>query len=378
MKTSKRGNGEGSIYQERGMWVAVVSYRDAGKLRRKKVYRATQREAQAAQAKLRSDLALGVVPLDERLTLADYLVRWLDERKPHVRERTWQWYADTVRLYLAPHLGHVVLARLTPHDVTKFMRRLLDDGKSASLVRHVRNTLRAVLTRAMKDGLVVRNVAALADAPRVVRNTAGFLSPDEVVRLLDATKGDRLAALWILAIGVGLRRGELVGLRWQDIDLDTRTLRVEQQIQRMKGRGLVATEPKSRESRRVIKLPASVVAALREHRARQAVERLAAGPAWTDTGLVFTTEGGNARDPRNILRRFQEALTAAGLPKRKLHECRHTAASLLFAEGVAGRVVQEILGHSDIRLTLATYTHVMPALHDDAMSKMDAVLSRGR
>jgi integrase len=383
-RSKAQGNGAGSVYFEKssGRWVAAVTYRDGRRNRRKKVRCKTQREAQSVLVKLLADLERGLVPLDERQTVGAFLASWIDSRRDKIRDTTWDSYEEVVRIFLTPDLGHIKLARLTPQQVEAFMRRMLNEGRSPGRARYARIVLRNALSHALRLGLVTRNAAAQAEPPRVERKPAGFLSAEEAWALIDATREDRLFALWVIAIGLGLRRGELLGLRWSAVDFEAGVLHVREQVQRVKVRApekgkpksrLATSVPKSAQSRRALVMPAVIVAALRAHKAKQAAERLAAGPAWQEGDHVFTTETGGLLDPRNVLRRFQERLQAAGLPKRKLHATRHTAASLLLAGGVAGRVVQDILGHSDIRLTLGTYSHVVPSLHREAADKMDAL-----
>ncbi len=171
-----------------------------------------------------------------------------------------------------------------------------------------------------------------------------------------------------------LRRGEALGLRWTDVDLDTSTLKVRTSLQRVDGR-LQLVEPKTARSRRTIALPQSAIIALRHHRVRQLQERLLAGQRWHDTGMVFTTTIGTPLDPRNVYRHFQRALAEAGLPQKRFHDLRHTCATLLLAQGVHPRGVMDILGHSQIALTMDTYSHVIPALQREAAGRMDALLA---
>lgn len=187
-------------------------------------------------------------------------------------------------------------------------------------------------------------------------------------------QGDRLEALWVLTVTLGLRQGELLALRWQDCDLDAGTLRVTGTLQRVAG-ALQRGEPKTPRSRRVLNLPALARGALRRHRARQAAERLQAGPCWQEQDLVFTTVVGTPLDARNVRRAFKQHLRRAGLPAGvRFHDLRHTAATLLLAQGVHPRAVTETLGHSQIGLTLDTYSHVLPALRQEVAAQMDAIL----
>ena len=236
------------------------------------------------------------------------------------------------------------------------------------------SVLRQGLVQALRWGLVPRNVATLVERPKVTRREVQPFDPDQVRILLDAITGDRLEALYTVALAVGLRRGEALGLRWQYVDLDAGTLRVCASLQRVNGK-LQLQEPKTTRSRRTIALPQTVIDALRQHRARQLRERLSAGSHWQQHDLVFTTSAGKPHDPRNITRHFQKVLSGAGLPRIRFHDLRHTCASLLLVQGVHPRIVMEILGHSQISMTMDTYSHVMPELQREAATQMDALLT---
>jgi integrase len=200
------------------------------------------------------------------------------------------------------------------------------------------------------------------------------LTPEQARLFLGSVRGDRLEALYTVGLALGLRQGEILGLRWSDVDLDGGELRVAQALQRVNGR-LQFVEPKSITSRRTVRLPNTVIRALRSHRVRQLEERLLAPDRWEKSDLVFTTSFGSPLDGRSVTRRFQAALEKAGLPRLRFHDLRHTAASIMLAQGISPRVVMETLGHSQISLTMNTYSHVMPSLKRDAAERMDAALS---
>lgn len=318
---------------------------------------------------------------------------WLEEIAPdRLRPATLAAYQYCVVNYIVPVLGRKRLSRLTTGDVRSlisYARQMkargrkgqpLDERRPVSLrtVQFVHAVLRAMLAQAVRDELISRNVAVLVQPPRPARDEVRPWDVDSVAIFLEAARSDRLFALYAVAVALGLRRGELLGLRWQDVDLDVRTLRVEQTVQRIAGRGLVVGPPKSRRSRRTIPLPDSCVAALRRHRARRGSERLTAGDSWTDSGLVFATSTGRVIEPRNLNRAFESLCRRSGVPAIRFHDLRHTCASLLLTQGVQARVVMEILGHSQISITLDTYSHVMPAAERDAADRMDAALKVAR
>ncbi len=275
-------------------------------------------------------------------------------------------------------LGGHLLVQLTPPHVQALLNAKSDTGLSPRTVAYIRSVLRQALRQGERWGMVGRNVASLAAPPRVPRREVRPLSPDQARRFLEAINGDRLESLYVLAIGTGLRQGEILGLSWADVDLDAATVTVTHALQRVDGR-LVLVEPKSRTSRRVVPLPAFAIDALQAQRRRQRHDRLLAGSRWQadERHFVFTTTVGTSLDGIAVTRRFQAILRVAGLPHQRFHDLRHAYASLLLARGVAARVVMETLGHSQIALTLNTYSHVMPALARAAADEMDALLGSG-
>jgi integrase len=235
-------------------------------------------------------------------------------------------------------------------------------------------TLRAALNQAVRWQLITRNPATLVDGPRVEQYEINPLSPAEARTFLAALRGDRLEALYSVALTMGLRQGEALGLRWQDIDLELGYLRISKQLQRI-DRKLQLVEPKTKRSRRNLAMPPSIAKALIDHRARQEVERRLAGERWVDTGLVFTSPTGTGLDGTAITKQFHKHLERAGLPQRRFHDLRHSCATLLLVQGVAPRVVMDLLGHSQIGLTMNTYSHVIPDLRRDAAQRMEELIN---
>ena len=246
-------------------------------------------------------------------------------------------------------------------------------GVGGRTIHYARAVLRAALNQALRWGLVSRNLASLTDPPRYRAREIAPLTPEQAKRFLAAVAGHRLEALFTVAVGVGLRLGEALGLPWDAVNLDAGKLSVRQTLERG-GEHPRLGEPKSTRSRRTIWLPRIVIAARRKHRARQLQERLIAAERWNDSGLVFTTEAGVPLDGCNINRTFKVLLRQAGLPAVRYHDLRHTAATLLLAQGVDLRTIMETLGHSQISLTANLYAHVVPALKDQAAAKMDQIL----
>ena len=371
---SRRGVGEGSIFQRSsdGRWVATISYRDAaGKLHRPRRYGRTRVEARQLLRDLQRQAEAGAVLAGRSPTVAEYLGRWLNASRASVRPRTAAGYASIVAVRIVPRIGGVRLDRLTPDIIQTLYSDLADAGLSPRSVIHTHRCLHRALRQAVRWGLLGRNPTDAVDVPRAERREMTTLSREQVERLLAATVADRDHAIYVLAVTTGLRQGELLGLRWSDVDFDAGRLAVQRSLQRQQGKGLVFVEPKTARSRRSVTLSQRAVAALRDHRVRQLEERLALGSEWQDVSLDFPNLTGGPMDGPTLTGRFKAALVLAGLPVIRFHDLRHSAATLLLEEGIHPKVVQELLGHSTITLTLDTYSHVTATMHDQAATTMD-------
>jgi integrase len=374
----RRGNNEGSIYQTTdGRWRAAVVLADG----RRKYVSAKTREGVVRRLRLvqrRNEDGLPISTDGRPPTVEAWLNHWLDHiASAKVRPSTLEGYRSKVRTRIVPTLGRYRLDRLQPEQVEAWRDDLLAEGLAPSTVVQCQRVLSRALKVAMQRGRVARNVCALVDTPSIQRDEVQPLTADEARRVLVAASRQRNSPRWSVALALGLRQGEALGLPWNAIDLDAGTLAVRQALQRQTGKGLVIVRPKSRAGRRVISLPGPLVDALRAHRAAQAEERLAAGSLWrNEHGLVFTQPTGRPVDPSRDYQDWQQLLVSAGVRKARLHDARHTAASLLLAQGVPARVVMEMLGHSQITLTLGTYSHVAPELQQEAADRMGRVLWR--
>lgn len=374
MLKGKRANGEGTIYRRKdGRWAAAVSL-DRG--RRKHFLGRTREEVArklAVALKARQD---GLPLPNGRQTVAQFLSSWLGCVRPSLRPRTWLRYEQYVRVHIIPEIGRVSLARLTPQHLQLLYGSRLEAGLSPTTVRHVHTVLHGALEQAARWGLVARNVADLALPPRAARHEMATLSPEQARMLLETAASERLEALYVLALSAGLRQGELLALRWRDINFDAGSVQVRGSLQRTTG-GLTIAEPKTARSRRLITLTAAAANALRRHRSAQAKERLRLGAIWEDNDLVFANEIGRPIEAGNLLRRsFWPLLERAGLPHMRFHDLRHTAATLMLGQGVHPKVVAEMLGHSQISVTLDLYSHVTPTMQQQAARAMDSVLKR--
>lgn len=372
----KRANGEGTIYQRKdGRWegAALLPAPDGARLRRR-VYGATRQEVHGKLTALLRQAQQGLPVSSSGQTVEAYLASWLrDVARQRVRPRTYETYELLIRLHISPVIGRVRLDRLSAADVRRLLQAKSGAGLATSTVRQMHAVLRVALQQAVREDLLPRNVARLVEAPTVRTEPVQPLDVAEAQQLLKVARGDRLYALWAVAIGVGLRRGEALALRWSDLDLDAGVLRVEQAVQRVEGK-LQFAPPKTQRSRRTVPLPEVCTAALRSHRMAQHQERLALGPIWQDLGLVFTTAIGTPIEPRNINRSFDALCRRAGVRRLRLHDLRHTCASLLLAQGVPARVVMETLGHSQIAVTMNLYTHVLPSVQREAAERMNEAL----
>jgi len=260
-----------------------------------------------------------------------------------------------------------------PQRRARILARKLESGLSPRGVQIIHAVLRTALNQAVRWGDLHRNVASLVKPPRVPRGQVDPFTPEEAKAFLTAISGHRLEALFILGIATGMRQGEIMGLRWVDVDLDYAQLRIRYSLQRIKGE-FQLVEPKSRQSRRTITLPQMAVTALRAHRTRQLEERMLAGREWVDTGMVFTTTSGNYLNAGVACKAYHQTLVDARLRRQRFHDMRHCCASLLLAQGVHPRLVMETLGHSQIGLTMNTYSHVIPDLKRETAERMDAIL----
>jgi integrase len=368
----KSANGNGGARQRaNGSWEWRESLPDG---RRFSGYGKTQMEAKARCLAKVKQAERGIDVKATRQTVGQYLNWWLNDIvTPKLAPKTVKAYQDAVRLHLVPELGQIELGKLTPQAVTSLLRNKERDGLSPRSVAMIREVLRGALNVAMKMQMVERNAAALAESPRQVKPERRMLTPEEGKRLLRVVESGRLAALYRLALTLGMRQAEILGLRWQDVDLDAGVLRVRQTLQHIGGETHIK-EPKTARSRRTLALSSSLIAALTAHKDRQAFERVKAGARWQESDLVFTTANGTPLEARNLVRDFKRQLAAAELPANlRFYDMRHAAASLLLADGMPITAVSAMLGHALCSTTLNTYAHVLPGadrLTAEAMERL--------
>lgn len=375
----KRGNGEGTIGQNAaGRWIGRISLPDG---RRKGFRGKTRQEVQRQMAAALHGLEQGLPVVNERQTVAQWLTSWLEMVQTTVKPRAHQRYEESMRLHVVPTLGKLPLAKLTAPHLQRLYAAKLTEGLSPTTVNNcIHTVIHHALEDAMRMSLVPRNVADLVTPPRPAKTEMRPFTPEEVQRLLRAAEGDRLEAFYTLMIHTGLRLGEALALHWADVDLDGAhpALSIKYTLYHPRGkRGeYILSEPKTAKSRRRIDLNHTTIEALRRHRVRQLEERLALGEAWIDGDFVFTRfDGEPLRGVHVLQRHFHPLLQRAGLPQRRLHDLRHTAATLLLLGNVPVKVVSELLGHSSVSITLDRYSHVLPSMGRDAASAMERMLA---
>ena len=380
MADRRRGKGEGGIHKRPdGRWEARLDLGFVnGKRQRKSVYGRTRREVADKLRTAHNSAADGTLVIDERLTVEAWLNHWVRSvlstrvAKGALSETTRNNYADTVRLHLVPTLGRIRLTKLNHGDVDDLMTAKDQAGYSSNTLRIIRTVLRKALHDAERAGVVGRNVVRLSEPVKVSRKAANWLDLDEARQLLEQVKGDRNEALYVLTLSLGLRRGEVLALKWSDLGLAHRTVRIGRSIKRVQntplpdgsypeGRRtkLIVGEPKTADSWRTVSLPEPCVAILQSHRAQQAADKLAAR-SWAEDDWVFTTPIGTVIDPANLAKWFSDHCKAAGLGHRNLHQLRHSAATIMLAQDVPLHEVKDLLGHSQISVTKDVYGHVDP------------------
>jgi integrase len=359
MGARQNANGDGSLWLRKdGRWCGAAYVRTVGnRVERRYVYGQTRKEATAKLVELQKRHGEGLAAGSTTLTVAGFLVEWLAHVERRVRPQTHAGYENNVRLHIVPRIGSKKLSRLTVREVRIMVDDMRSSGMSPRMVQWVHSTLRAALQHAFAEDLVTRNVArgVRIETPEKVTVIEPF-TVDEAREFLRQVRGHRLHALWVTVLLLGLRRSEVCGLHWSDVDLDKGTLRITRGLQRAGG-ALRELPTKTRRSRRTVPLPAVVMQALRDHRDRQDKER-ASTRHWQDTPYVFTSRIGTPLEPRTLTRTFHALCERHGLRRVRLHDLRHTCVSLLLALGVSPRIVMEIVGHSAIEMTMNVYAHV--------------------
>ena len=371
---SRRGKGEGSIYYDKknDRWVGSFHTQDG---KRRYVYGKIEAEAREKLRAAQYAEKQGILATGPQQTVKQFLEYWLEEvHKPAIRTSSYVHYRALLDKHIFPALGHIRVQRLTIQQVESFYAQLAKKGLSSKSIRDIHGVLRKALAHAVYLNLVSRNVCDIVkkSLPRKEKYEFHVLTKEQARRLLDQVQGDRLEALIVLAITTGMRRGELVALRWSDVHLQEGYLQVNRSARRTAKAhgGILITEPKTASSRRKIVLSSFLIDVLTQHRAKQEKERQTVGSTWQEHGLVFCNRRGGILNPDSLRKWFQGKLVQAGLPSMRFHDLRHSAATLLLEMGVHVKVVSELLGHSTITTTLDIYSHVLPSIQRDAIDKL--------
>lgn len=409
-KKKTRRNGDSRPYKRAadGKWVAVA-YLANGK--RRPCYGNTSKEAEDKRKKLYAELeAQQPVTVGNTETLGRYLQRWVDVTLTQrvtagrLARSTADSYSDTVAAHITPHLGKVPIVDLATHHIRTWLielsvkpsgraRKTLRPGEkklpppavlSTRTQSYAHAVLRKALNDAVDDEVIKRNVCLLVDGPVVEQKEAKTPSKEEALALLGAAAGDRLWAYWLVVLALGLRRGEGLGLRWSNIDLDAGTVKLVKQVTRRrgekdeatgrrKGGELVETDLKTTASKATMRLPEVAIEALKEHRKAQAAEILASR-VWADEDLVFSTTIGTPIEPRNMTRSWEAVCERADVGQFTIHSLRHAAGTYLFAQGLDMKVIQATLRHTRMATTANIYTHLLEEVKDGAATAMNGVL----
>lgn len=372
MARPKNSHGEGSFRERKNGTLEFRFTLENGV--RRSVYGRTKSECRTKARQVITDFENGLTARGRSQTVRHYLTTWLANNKARLRPRTWDGYNSAARNRIFPALGDIRIDRLTGHEIQTLYASLLTSELSAASVQRTHALLHKAFRDAVKSSLLAWNPADRATPPRAERPEFATLTKEQVRRLIESTVHPKSNALYAVAATTGLRQGEQLGLLWRDVDFDGKELGVRRALTFRKGEGLVLSEVKTARSRRSVALSDVAVKALRAWSTAQKEERLMAGSAWRDTGLVFTDERGGPLKPQRVTREFKEQLLAAKLPAVRYHDLRHTAATLLLEAGTHPKVVQEMLGHATIAVTMDTYSHVLPHMQEAAASVFDRAL----
>lgn len=336
----------------------------------------TKKEAEKRLSELINQLDNGTYIKPKKTTLTEYLNMWLNEyAKNNLSPRGFERYAGIIRKHLIPDLGKVTLTQLKPEHLQKHYTTKLNDGLSARTVRYHHALIHVALQTAVKWGLVSRNVADAVDPPHIRRSEMQTWNENEVNQFLEGTNDSPYYSLFYTALFTGMRRSELLALRWQDIDFIYSQIYVNRSLHQLKDGSFIFTQPKSAKSSRTIALTPSTMLMLKEYQEKQKLERAMSGNPLTDTDLVFSNLEGEPLRPNTITRAWTTLTANCGLKRIRLHDARHTHASLMLKQGIHPKIVQERLGHSSIQMTIDTYSHVAPGIQEAAANRFDEILS---
>lgn len=368
----KKGiNGAGTVFQRKdGRWEAKFKVEETGKY--KSLYAPTEKEAYQKLQEALSQQKQGTLAIGKDQTIKQFLEYWLEDvEKPAVRLRTYINNRIIIHKYLIPGLGHVKLQKLTAQQLQLYYAKKLREGLSNSRIVRLNSVLHKALDHAKRIKLIGFNVADRLDLPKVELHDALFLTPEQARLLLQEAKKKDLDALIALALVTGMRKGEILALRWSDIDLDKGILQIARTVSYFPQHHFVESKPKTKSSERSIKLPHIVIEMLICHRKIQQEKRKKVGDKWVDNNLVFCNKRGGFVTDGTVRYQLDRLLENAGLPYMRFHDLRHSAATILLSMKVPINVVQRLLGHSDVAMTLRIYGHILSSMQDDMIDGLD-------
>ena len=366
-----RGRNDGSIWKQGNQLRAAVS------LDGKRITKSfkTKSECKEWIREKQNEIDLGLTFNTSQLTLKRFLIDWLEIHNSRLKPKSGQRYVQVARDYIFPYLGKSRLQELRVKHIEGLYQILLQKGVSVRNVRYVHSLLHRSFSDAVKRGMVSLNAAHGARQPKMTHKEMMILDENQIMQVFIVVQGTRNESLYHLAIKTGMRMGELLGLKWSDLEWSKGTIRVQRQVQRVTGQGMVFMAPKTKAGRRTIALGNDTLRILREHRNNQQFEEQLAGKQWQENDLILPSSVGSPQSPSNLLKSFKSILKLSGLPIIRFHDLRHTAASIMLNQGVPPFVVSKILGHSKPSTTMDIYGHLIPVMHEGIGNLMDELLT---
>lgn len=365
----RRGNQEGAIYERaNGHWQAQISI-DGRRLSRSFP---SKKECLLWIKEITQQKEEGLSFLSANISLAEYLNQWLTSIKPNLRPKTWLQYEGIINNHLSPYLGRVKLIDLKPATLQALYTKKLEEGRGSRTVQLVHAVLHRSLGMAEKQGLIGRNPASKVEKPTIKRKEMAVLSDGEIRQMLFYAQGKQIGAILQLAVTTGMRQGEILGLKWSDVDWASSTIRVQRQLQRISGMGFVFPQPKTQSGVRTVQIGATTLKMLMAHKDAQDSQL---GPEGNKQNLVFTSSIGTPKEPRVVHHEFKRILAEAHLPNMRFHDLRHTAASLMLMSGMQLIRIARQLGHSRPSITLDIYGHLIPGLENEAAQRLDELIT---
>lgn len=386
-KKPRNANGEGTIYQCQSptskhykKWIGQITIGtnpNTGNPIRKSVYGKTRPEVKEKMRDIMEELGKGI-DLQAHYLFSEWITGWMEDyKKMNLRLSTWENYATNIKTHIMPTLGHIYLRDIKPGDIQRLYNKMRKEKKAPATIRRCHQIIRSCLEQAENNKIISWNPCKSTTLPKLDQKEVRALTPEEMDRLLKQLNNDRWGTAFLCLLGSGLRAGELLALRWQDVDTGEGTIKVVQSLVRTKSEGLYVDDPKTDKSKRTIPMPKPLIEAMKKYKAYHAAIEIKAGDKYDKTtDLIFCTKHGKPIVPRNFIRAFYAVKKKANIPKEvNLHALRHTYATRLLEQGEDIKVVQELLGHADIKTTGNIYAHVSTDLKKKAANRLDNLLS---